>query len=319
MTRLLIITLCAFCSACGVVEQTTETRTTQTDALTAINDLRAASGVPALHSEQYLVEAATWHSAYLGSEAVLSHGEFNIDNPYYRAEFPDQRVNIAATGSPGIWPNGVTVQYEDVASSYGFSAIDLLWNTVYHRLPMMRSHVLAAGFADLNTARDTFGNTGLTAADERFGYTTIDFTGDNRLPRGVSSWPNAGARDVPTWFNCTSESPNPLAGPGLGSNEAPRYGLVGPPIHVVVPTAVTPHTVSAELRGPLGGIVSTVVLHGGAPSAPGCYSDTDLKVGEIFIIPTIPLERASTYQLRVEVRDDSSQWLFTDWAFTTID
>jgi hypothetical protein len=280
-----------------------------------LNAFRREAGVPEVVALDYLDRAAIDHSGYQAIAFSLSHLELDPSNPLYRGRDPSQRVNLAATGDPAVWPPGVTAQYEDVASAYVRASIPLLWNTVYHRLPLMRSQVYAFGSGDAAAARRRHGRAVLGSLHEDFGFTTLELVADGTLPRGASHWPADGQRLVELRFDTDSEFPDPLDGPGRGPNDAPAVGTCGPPLHIVVPILGDFTQVQASLVDEAGRRPELIILVGGAAPS-GSYRDSLLEPGECFLLPVKPLRRGRHYQVSVVLADGASTWS-QQWSFTT--
>lgn len=225
--------------------------TSSTDPVTTLNDLRQECGQPALTVHPALSTSSTKHAGYQALEgASITHFEPDTGNKLYVAnEFYD-RIQIAADGTangPWLAPE----ESEDIASNGGVNAVLLLWNTVYHRLPMMRSDTELVGFGDSSTAQAAYpaDNVPLYSA-QNWQYATLDFGGSGVSATTVSYWPKDGASDVATLFYNQSEEPQPI---GSGTSTPNPNGTtgnpdtVGPPLHVILPSAANFSSISVSL------------------------------------------------------------------------
>ena len=118
-----------------------------------LDAFRSQAGIStALIKEDYLDTSSIRHAGYQSIEGQLTHEETNTSNPFFWGFDVGVRVSQAATGTPNTFPSGINIVYEDVATAGGTEAVDLWWNSVYHRLPMMRHEVVAAGYGDRQLA-----------------------------------------------------------------------------------------------------------------------------------------------------------------------
>lgn len=226
--------------------------TSQGTPLGEMNALRVQSSasIPAFTTHPGYVTAAVKHAGYLSEVqqaapgSPLTHGESNsparrffVDNDF------GNRINVGCVGAGDSgWGTdnavAITLIGEDIASNGGPAAIANLWNTVYHRLPMMRSQYRRVGLGDrvdaaadptLNAAPQVI-TTPTTAA-----FLTIDFGGRGDHAQLPGHWPTDGQTNVYFSFRSDSEGPDPIdAG---NANGTPTDEFVGVPIHVIVPTS----------------------------------------------------------------------------------
>jgi hypothetical protein len=295
-----------------------------------LNGLRAQCGGTALTTVASLtpliissVKHAGWQAQY-----DAAFGGAHLDH-----EEPDQALSLyvnnlfyvrieAANGGQDI--AGWTAYDENIASQAGTPAMDSLWNTVYHRLPMMRTQVTSVGYGDMALARLDYPAAGIPTLDPwgntppGNGYATLDFTGYATPAISPSYWPGSNLTGVPAAFNTTTEEPDPLPA-------SSPYTTVGPPLHLVAPTLDNFTSISVTLTyggtnhipvhlivggtatpGTVGGDASADTPALGIP--PGS-TQNDLNPGEIFILPLAPgnagLNPSTTYTWSITAVDSS--------------
>lgn len=297
--------------------------------LSDLNGLRAQCGGTALAAVSTLtplVISALKHAGYQAQSDVVTGGahiehsepddalSLYINTTFY------VRIELANGGAdiPG-WQS----YDEDIASMAGTPAMDSLWNTVYHRLPMMRTQVTSVGYGDMALARSDYPAAGIPNSDPwgnippGNGYATLDFTGYATPAISLSYWPGNGLTGVPAAFDTTTESPNPLPGGPLTT--------VGPPLHLVAPTLDNFTSIAVTLTS--GGTTHIPVhlilgssIGATAPTTSGdasadtptldTASNEDLNPGEIFILPLAPgnagLAAGTTYTWSITAVDSSS-------------
>ncbi len=218
--------------------------TTLGDPIATLNALRAESGVSAMSTVTATVTSSTRHAGYQALEnGGLTHVEPDTANALYTAyAFSDR---IAAENGGAFLGN---VEYEDIASNGGSPAITLLWDTVYHRVPMMRADTDMVGFGDRNTAIAAYPSAHVPAdSGGSWDFATLDFAGSGVAPTTASFWPNSGTTDVPASFDNTSESPQPIGGASNPNGTTGNPSVVGPPIHVILPTSSDFTTISVSV------------------------------------------------------------------------
>ncbi len=219
------------------------------DPIANLNGLRGESGVGPLASNAACTTAATKHAGYQAIEnGDLTHVEPDAGNALFVAYAFDVRINDA-NGGPNDWLG--TVEAENVGSLGGTSGIALLWNTVYHRLPMMRSTTTMVGYGDRNAAQSAYPSAKVPAASAAgstgWAYATLDFAGDVSAPILASHWPADGAADVSNEFDNTAETPQPIGGPGNLNDSTGNPGMVGVPIDFICPTSANFTSITATL------------------------------------------------------------------------
>ncbi len=299
--------------------------TTNNARLADLNGLRAQCGGTALmtvSSLAPLITSAVKHAGYQAQYDVKYGGaSLHHDEPdtalslYVNTQF---FVRIEAANGGADIANWRSYD-EDIASQAGTPAMDSLWNTVYHRLPMMRTQVTSVGYGDQALARTDYPAAGIPATDPwgnvpaGNAYATLDFTGYANPAIALSFWPGNGTSGVLKAFDVTTESPRPPSG-GLTT--------VGPPLHMVAPTlvdfstiAVTLTTGGSAIHIPVqlivGGANATLpTVSGDASAANTAVDTTDFNPGEIFILPLAAgnagLAPSTTYSWTVNAVDSSS-------------
>jgi hypothetical protein len=228
--------------------------TTQVTPLAELNRYRTEAGVPVVTSNANLTTAARRHSGYQCERGLITHTELvNNSLPFNSGTNPGDtsadmyihynfasRISLANGGTAGSnsWPGtGITTAYETIATNGGVSAVAGLWDTVYHRLPMMRRHTQLIGEAQrTDTGSDSLYLAATPAPyDWSTGtaYETIDYTADGRA-QIQSMWPASGAVNIGTTFNTDTEGPDPVS--SGNSNGTPDDTTVGTPIHIILPS-----------------------------------------------------------------------------------
>jgi uncharacterized protein YkwD len=202
--------------------------------LSELNAYRSASvNLPAVTSDSGYATAATKHAGYQCETNAINHNEpDNTKLLYVNTDFW-RRISLAkgGTASSNTWGTGIDTVFEDIASTGGADAVPQLWNTVYHRVPMMRRQVSIIGNGDRTAAAALPGS---DVSGTGTGYQTIDFGGVSGTAVMTSYWPHDGTTNVFQSFNTDQETPDPV---GLSNtNGTPTAVTVGPPIHVLLPT-----------------------------------------------------------------------------------
>ena len=299
----------------------TADQTTNTAIMGDLNALRAQCGGVALADVSALnplIISATKHAGYQalydaadnGNQPLLTHAEpddilaLYVNNAFF--------IRIEDANGGNDIPNWASY-YEDIASQAGQPAITSLWNTVFHRLAMMRQGVTSAGYGDMAMARADYPTAHVATTDlwgntpAGNGYATLDFTGYTTPSVTFSYWPASGTTGVPSSFDTTTESPNPLPG---------GPAVVGPPLHVICPTTENFGTLTVNLTDAsnhhlsvyviVGGTALPTTITGDASASDAAVNPADLYPGEIFILPLAPLAASSTYSYWFTASDTES-------------
>jgi hypothetical protein len=226
------------------------TTTGATGAFAELNALRLQANSPAVTSSSVFGDAATLHSGYqceqdqldtANSGQAITHHEPVTTASYFVADDFLNRISIANGGTA---PAGSDIFYEVIATNGGVPAVDLLWDTVYHRLGMMRRHITVEGHGErTDAAADATRNPGGTVitgpglTNEQ--YFTADLGADSATAQVQAVWPADAQTNVGTTFDTDGEIPDPVgnANGDIQDNGTPDDDLVGTPIHIVLPTS----------------------------------------------------------------------------------
>ena len=272
----------------------------------------------AVGSHNSLIISAVRHAGWQAiRNAGLNHGE-----PESNALFSDDSLSERirkANGGTHLTPSWA--YYEDIASNSGTSAMVLLWNSVYHRIPMMRHKARNLGYGDKVLAANDYPTAGISAGN---GFATLNWHELTSPTISVSYWPGVGTTAVPTTFYSNSESPDPVAG---------RNG-VGCPIHLIVPQTsgnVTALTATLVTGGTTHINMMALISSGSPTNVSGddvisITTDGKLDPGEVFLIP-VPtgadagaaggLKPSTTYTCQVSVTVNGTTYNVTDISYTT--
>jgi hypothetical protein len=272
---------------------------TQQDAIARLNAYRRAAKVPEVLLNDVLDTSSTKHAGYQAIRGNgLTHYETVNGNPGGAADTGnamfsgvDPWARMDAASPTHSFPDSYS---EGISSMGGVPAIDHLWNTVYHRIPMMRHVVDRAGFGDRATAAATYPAKGVPASGA-YGYATIDFAAGLHVITD-SVWPEDGSTGIGRSFSSDSENPDPVDG----------ADVVGTPLHWVAPVAMPLTSVSATVT-PDGGSEVPIYLLTSDNDPAG-----DLDGNEVFIMTRSPLAADTTYHVAIH-----SAQLDRSWSFTT--
>ena len=291
--------------------------TQNTARLADLNLFRSQSGgtaLPNMSSHDALIIAAVRHAGWQAIDNTgLNHGE-----PRSNALFTaDSFVDRIRAGNGGPFITGANGYSEGIAGNAGSSAITLLWNSVYHRLAMMRHQSTKVGYGDKDMARANYPTAGVSAGN---GLATLNYASFSTPAVTLAYWPGNGTTNVPKIFYSDWEGPDPVA----GRNE------VGCPIHIILPQAsgtfsvVNVTLVSGSTHIPLmvmAGNGSPIGAAGDVVSLAG-DSLSYLAPGELFIIP-IPsptntgLAASTTYTYNASVTFNGTMYSTGNVTYTT--
>ncbi len=282
--------------------------------LNTFSDDSGGTALAMVTSHNALIIAAVRHAGWQALEnSGLTHGE-----PSSNALFSDnnlgERIRKANGGthlsSPGY------AYYEDIASNSGSAAITLLWNTVYHRIPMMRHKAWRAGYGDKLLAAGDYPTAGVSAGN---GFATLNWHEQTTPTISLSYWPGDGIVGVPKTFFSNSESPDPVA----------DRDEVGCPIHLIFPEGSGTFTVvnatlvtGGTTHIPLKALVGNSSPSGAAGDVNALTADTTyLDPGELFLIPipgsTGGLSANTSYTCTVSVTVNGSNYNGITFTYTT--
>jgi hypothetical protein len=310
----------------------------QQAAVDALNAFRGQAGVPLVTMLTSLNTAASRHAGYLSLRANgYSHFE-TVDgtaggipdtaNNLYTAVLPDDRAR-SANGGTDVFAGAA--YSESTCSIGGATGIHWLWYTVYHRLPLARYEAVDVGFGDQDTALGSFPSSGVPPGA---GYGCVLLAANPPSGTTASSWPPDGATAIERQISTNSETPDPLSSSTTGQTPAtPDVDLVGPPLHVILPTSNDWQSVAVTLQAAPGGVPSGVeenlyILCGGtaAPTVPAYASvfvddPSRMRAGELVIIPQSPLQANTPYQWTLTATTTAAEsaqvGVPTAWTFTT--
>lgn len=273
---------------------------------TVLQQARALCAFGVLTQDTRLDAASRNHARYLTSVSfasgahVLSHYEDVSSNPFYTGYYPWDRTSYTGYGTQvaeilvGTWwvydisdPSLVIPTMEQ----RGSESMRSLLNTVYHLSGAMLEGADVGFGADIQTV-----STSATARREEFrfgslnGYETATFS----LGAGkVATYPCQGSSNIPPEFEPASENPNPL------KDSVYVNAVVGPPIYLKVDRGQT-LTVSFTSK-----IVSqngyqvpfSVLTNANDPNIDPISGKPYIDLNEVFVIPTVPLNPFTTYQV----------------------
>src|SRR5438309_234838 len=163
------------------------------DMLALTNQLRSATGSPAVPSDPRLVQAAQNHANYNSANGVLGHYE-TAGNPYYTGYAPRDR--LIAQG----WTTSFVSEVATGGSELG--GVRQLWDAPYHRLGLMHPNAINIGWghSELSGRQN---NVGDIVYD--FGIRPVEFV---RSPAHLQT-------NIPTsWSGQESPSPVPAGTSG---------------------------------------------------------------------------------------------------------
>lgn len=196
-----------------------------TTGLNAINALRHDCGVTDMSILDGYTQSASIHAGYQKILGNIDHYESVSSNPCYRSNLPWDRISIALGRAAGsrYWGPNITMVAEDISSGGDQVAnVNDLWNTLAHRLPMMRQSYVQVGYGNSTDAQQWVRSSRLTTGPA---YLTLDFGGWSQA-KILGGWPPNGSDKHASIFYSNSETPDPV----------PDANAVGGPLHVSLPT-----------------------------------------------------------------------------------
>jgi hypothetical protein len=258
-----------------------------TDAIDAVNQLRAQAGLLPLTADQKLARAAQAHADYVLANWASYQGNgwsLHDEQPGlgdFTGQNGDERAaRFGWTGLP---------VYEVISNRPSGSAAVVSWiETLYHRLPVLTPRVSLAGYGQA-AKQGLYVNVLIVGAE------SVDETALAMHP--AVKYPAGDAADVPAEWD-GNEVPQPTPPPGGYPS--------GPVITLQYPAGVITEA-KATLTGP-GGPVPCVVT----TSA----EDELLGPGNVVLLPHDSLHAFATYSVAVSGKRDGAAFSET-WEFTT--
>lgn len=193
--------------------------------------------------------AARRHAGYQKEpNSFITHNEPDNTKVFFMNNSFASRISIAHGGTAvsNSWGGSNTV-YEIIASNGGLEAIPFLWNTVYHRVPMMRRHTRQAGNGDsADAVVDTLyvnANPKPYPIEDAGAFQTVNLGGTSSFAQTLATWPAPNQTGIGTTFNTNSELPDPMS----AANGTPAVNAVGTPIHIILPTTANVTAISVTL------------------------------------------------------------------------
>ena len=305
----------------------TATNTARLGDLNAFRGDCDGTALQGVASNNGLITAALRHAGWQAIDDATQAGQnLNHNEPRSNALFSANNFgDRIRAGNGGANIPGYNSYYEDIASTAGATAITQLWNTVYHRIPMMRHQAHSLGYGDMAMARADYPAAGVPATDEwgnspaGNGYATMDWAGYSTPTITLSYWPGSGTTNVPHTFFSDYEAPDPVSG----------RNQVGCPIHVILPAtggAFSQVNITLTGPGPVSIPLSVLAGNGSPTGAAGDVSslagDPSLAPNELFILP-IPaptntgLLPSTNYTYSVQVTFNGTQTTLPNVTYTT--
>lgn len=277
---------------------------------TVLQQARALCNFGVLRQDTRLDAASLNHARYLNSislasgQSVLTHYEEINTDPFYTGYAPWDRTDFTLLGTAygtqvaeilvGTWWDYDTTNPSLVIPTMeqrGTKSMRDLLNTVYHLSGAMYDGADVGFGAELRTK-----STGATTWHEEFRLGSLNGFQTNHILLGtgkVVTYPCQGSSNIPPEFIPVSEMPNPF--PEMTTTSPP----VGPPIYLKVDRGQK-LTVSSSSK-----IVSqngfevpfSVLTNANDPNTDPVSHEPYIDVNEAFVIPTIPLNPYTTYQV----------------------
>jgi len=274
---------------------TTELTSGAAEALLQVNCYRSRMDASLALLEANLNEAAQHHADYLTATGAWGDGENDATQPAYRGDTPGARAEA------GGFPIDDNVQ--SISELIGFresgadpsQAVDLWFNTIYHRLPLTIPEIEAVGFGS-SGIYDVM----LVVSPWEAAFDSPDFLSH--------VYPAAGLQNVPRSFDSDREIPDPV----------PHLGEVGFPISLSFLDqsfhepgdlyALEIDPTQSELRDAAGNVVPTLLM---APA------DDELIRRSAVLVPLQPLAAQSYYSAVISGTIDGTAFN-ESWSFETV-
>lgn len=258
------------------------------EALTVLNELRAAAGLAPVRHDEAVGLGAQWHADYLWQNRALGHAlhahQEDRSLPGYSAEHYWERLEAAGVDLAMQPALGEVVATHPRAAS----AVVHWVETAYHRLPLLAPEAAAVGYGH--------------AVGDGAAANVLDIVS---RPHPANEWPPIvlypppGAKDVKAWWDGL-EWPRPPEPPGGFPS--------GPVISVSTVGGVTLRIDEHTLRGDDGGAIPHVFLT--------ADSDPNLRGSAVLLYANAPLQPGQRYTAHVSGRAGDVPFDET-WSFET--
>jgi uncharacterized protein YkwD len=273
---------------------TTELTSGPAEAILQLNCYRRRMDANIAVLEASLNEAAQLHADYLSATGAWGHAENDTSQPSYRGDSPGERAEAA--GYP------IDDNLQSISELIGFresgadasQAVDLWFNTVYHRLPLAIPELEAVGFGSAGIY-----DVMLVVSPWEAPFEAPDFLSN--------VYPVPGQRGVPLAFDSDREIPDPV----------PDGGEVGFPVSLSFldqsffePSDLYDLQVDTEnsgLRDAAGDRVPALLLR---------PADDELVRRSVVFIPTEVLQ-AQSYYSAVITGEVGGTAFAQSWSFET--
>lgn len=273
---------------------------------TVLQQARALCSFGVLRQDTRLDEAARHHARYLTSVSIasgtslLSHYEDVTTDPHYTGYYPWDRSLVTGYGDQvaeillGTWWNYDINDPSLVIPTMeqrGTESMRSLLNTVYHLSGAMFEGADVGFGADIQTI-----STSATGRREEYRFGSLNGYQTDTLALGkgkVATYPCQGSSNVPPEFDPASENPNPF------KNSVYVNAVVGPPIYLKVDRwQKLSVSASSKIVSQNGDVVPfSVLTHANDPNLDPISSEPYIDANEAFVIPTVPLDPYTTYQV----------------------
>ncbi len=273
---------------------------------TVLQQARALCGFGVLRQDARLDAATRQHARYLTSvsiasgTSVLSHFEAVSTDPYYTGYYPWDRSLVTGYGDQvaeilvGTWweydINDPSLEIPPLEQR-GAESMRSLLNTVYHLSGAMFEGADVGFGSDVQTV-----STSAKARHEEYRFGTLNGYQTETLELGkgkVATYPCQGSSNIPPEFDPASENPNPFKG-SVNVN-----AKLGPPIYLKVDRGQKLSvSASSKIVSQNAEVVPFEVLtNANDPNLDPVSGKPYIEVNEAFVVPTVPLDAHTTYQV----------------------
>lgn len=269
-------------------------------AFNRLNEIRLAAGLGMLAQNAALDQAAQAHAAWIISNDSFTHDETSGTAGFTGVHWwnRDEALGYVPVGGWEVMAGPV----------HGSQGVDLLVNTVYHRIGLLAFEPVDVGIGWTVAAASSV-SMPLVLDLTCPGDDVVRSLGQRAQPyiNGVAIWPLDGAIGVP--LRLGSESPNPVPSQDVLT--------LGTPISITVDNEATVNTMSFVLTdSATGSLVAARLLTE--------QSDPNLLVPRSYValLPLAPLASNTTYRVAyrgtsTEFLSGAQQVLDRAWSFTT--